>query len=194
MNIPAITADPQAKADWLTSTFGQRFQALLDEAGNMVDNPQGVSLDRRALRLIEISKEVASRVAPMTPCGKGCSHCCNQATTISRWEADRISKFNGRKHANPPGINPLERSRESLVDQYSGVPCPFLKNGNCTIYAVRPLPCIDHHSLWADPSVCDIANKGAPIPGFNQMELTFTQAALFFNEGVPFADIREFFP
>ena len=101
---PALDADPQEKADWLESEYGVRFRALMDEATSLVEGRE--PLDRRALRLVEISREIASRVAPLTPCGKGCSHCCKQPVAISSWEAARIVKFTGCKSDNTIGIMP----------------------------------------------------------------------------------------
>ncbi len=192
---PAVTADPQVKADWLQSEHGTRFRELIDEAAALVDEPGTESLNQRALRLVAISTEVARHVAPLTPCAKGCSHCCYQAVTITRWEADRITKFNGRKQGMPKGYHPLSRNREDFVNDYAGVPCPFLRKGNCTIYAVRPLACVGHHSLMADASPCDIvAYPNGRTASFNMQELTLIEAALFFNDEQTFADIREFFP
>lgn len=190
---PALDADPQEKADWLESEYGVRFRTLMDEATELVEGQE--SLDRRGLRLVEISREIASRIAPLTPCGNGCSHCCKQPVAISSWEAARIVKFTGRKSVDPVGITPGQENNAELRLRYGGVPCPMLRNDRCTIYAVRPLACIGHHSLAGDPFMCDIAgNPGATVQGINDEEFVFIQMALFFNAGCKLADIREFFP
>ncbi|MCK9388942.1 MAG: YkgJ family cysteine cluster protein [Sulfuritalea sp.] len=190
---PALDADPQKKADWLEAEYGSRFRALMDEATELVEEPE--SLDRRALRLVEIAREMAGKIAPLTPCGNGCSHCCKQPVVISSWEAARIAKFTGRKPVDPVGIIPEQDNVERLRQRYAGVPCPMLRNDRCTIYAVRPLACIGHHSLAADPSVCDITRSpGITVQGINDEEFVFIQTGLFFAAGCKSADIREFFP
>lgn len=190
---PALAADPQEKVDWLQAEYGDRFRALLDEATDLVDAPQ--AFDRRALRLVDIAREMAARIAPLTPCGGGCSHCCRQPISISSWEAARIVKFTGRKARDPVGAMPGPERNEELRRRYSGVPCPFLRNGRCTVYAVRPLVCIAHHSLAADPTPCDlVVNPESKVLGVGDDEFISVKAALFLGEGHKLADIREFFP
>jgi Fe-S-cluster containining protein len=190
---PALNADPQEKVDWLQSEYGARFRTLLDEATELVDGPE--SLDRRALRLVEIARELANRVAPLTPCGSGCAHCCKQPVAISSWEAARIAKFTGRKLVDPVGVMPGQDNNEELRRRYGGVPCPMLRNNRCTVYAVRPLACIGHHSLASDPAVCDTArNPDATVQGVDDEEFIFIKVGMFFTAGCKSADIREFFP
>jgi hypothetical protein len=190
---PTLGAELQEKADWLESEYGIRFRALMDEATELVD-AEG-SFDSRALRVVEISREIAGRIAPLTPCRSGCSHCCKQPVAIWSWEAARIVKFTGRKSVEPMGTMLGQDNTEELRLRFGGVPCPMLRNDRCTIYAVRPLACIGHHSLAADPFMCDLtANPDAIVQGINDQEFGFIQVGLFFSAGCKLADIREFFP
>ena len=190
---PALGADPQQKIDWLESEYGERFRALLDEATDLVDAPQ--ALDSRGLRLVEIAREMAARIAPLTPCRSGCSHCCRQPVFISSWEAARIVKFSGRKAVDPVATVAGPDRNNELLRRFSGVPCPFLRNGRCTVYAVRPLVCIGHHSLASDSTPCDlVADPESTVLGVGDQEFISIKAALFLAEGHTSADIREFFP
>lgn len=179
--------------DWLQAEYGDRFRALLDEATDLVDAPQ--ALDSRALRLVEIAREMAARIAPLTPCRSGCSHCCCQPVFISSWEAARIVKFTGRKAVDPVATVPGPDRNDELRRRFSGVPCPFLRNGRCTVYAVRPLACIGHHSLASDSTPCDlVAYPESTVLGVGDQEFISIKAALFLTEGHTSGDIREFFP
>lgn len=190
---PALTADPQEKVDWLQSEYGTRFRALMDEATELVEGQ--ASLDRGALRLVEIAREIAGRIAPLTPCGSGCAHCCRQPVAISSWEAARIAKFTGRKLADPVVAMPGQDNNEERRRRHAGVPCPLLRNDRCTVYAVRPLACIGHHSLAADSAICDTArHPDAKVQGVGDEEFIFIKVGLFFSAGCKSADIREFFP
>lgn len=191
--LPPLAADPQEKIDWLQAECGDRFRALLDEATDLVDAPQ--AFDRRALRLVEIAREMAARIAPLTPCRSGCSHCCRQPVSISSWEAARIVKFTGRKAVDPGGGAPGSDRNDELRRRFSGVPCPFLRKGRCMVYAVRPLVCIGHHSLASDSTPCDlVADPESTVLGVGDEEFISIKAALFLAEGHALADIREFFP
>lgn len=190
---PPLTADPQQKLDWLQAEYGERFRALLDEATELAAEPE--PLDSRALRLVEIAREMASRVAPLTPCRSGCGYCCHQPVSISSWEAARIVKFTGRKAADPAATVGGPESDQALRRRFSGIPCPFLRNGRCTVYAVRPLACIGHHSLAADSKPCDlVADPDSVVRGVDDQEFIFIRVAMFLSEGHASADIREFFP
>ena len=190
---PALDADPQEKVGWLEAEYGNRFRALMDEATDLVEEPD--SLDHRALRLVAIAREIAGKIAPLTPCRNACSHCCKQPVVISSWEAARIAKFTGRRPLDPVGIAPEQENVEQLRLRHAGVPCPMLRNDRCTIYAVRPLACIGHHSLASDSVMCDkTANPGVTVQGIGDQEFIFIQMALFFGAGCKSADIREFFP
>lgn len=190
---PAVQADPQEKVNWLQAEYGDRFRALLDEATELVTEPE--AFDRRALRLVEIAREMAARIAPLTPCRTGCFHCCCQPASISSWEAARIAKFTGRRAVDPVGGPPGSDRNDELRRRFSGAPCPFLRNGRCTVYPVRPLVCIGHHSLAADSTPCDlVANPKSIVLGVGDQEFISIKAALFLAEGHKSADIREFFP
>jgi len=84
----------------------------------------------------EADQRAADAVAmhPDWPCRRGCDHCCRHlhaepALTEAEWQ--RIEAVVG-----------TEQVRQRLVD-FAGPPyaCPFLDDGACSIYDVRPVAC-----------------------------------------------------
>src|SRR5690606_34224108 len=67
-----------------------------------------------------------------TACKKGCNHCCHYEIAITDLEVEYIrSKVKVKK----------------LKFINAGKECPFLKNGICSIYEVRPFICRRHLSI-----------------------------------------------
>lgn len=120
-----------------------------------------VELARSAMASTSRLAEAAVALSPSRglACGEGCSHCCFQAVGVSPPEvfaihehlhatrtpeeldgvARRIREADGRTR----GLSGAERFSPDL-------PCPFLEDQRCTIYAVRPLACRGANSLDAD--------------------------------------------
>jgi len=188
---------PQEKSNSVMALHLDKFQAALEQAHKLRTLPR--NLDFRANELLKIVDELAGLVAPVASC-KNCrtGHCCFQAVLISSWEAEQIAKFSKRKMTDAAAYNPeFEDSREKLVNQFSGIPCTFLKDGQCSVYAARPIMCRLHFSMDNDITNCDIITIGKPntsVPYFNFQPLEFAVAQLFLEGGGKFADIREFFP
>lgn len=169
------------------------FNKRLKEAHQLIELPR--NLDYKAKRMTEIADELAELVAPESPCKKGCSYCCHMATMISSWEAEQIGKFLNKKIVPITGYVPGTGQREKLIDQFSGIPCPFLSNNECSIYQVRPFSCRMHLSMDNDSNCCDIIRKPSEIvPYFNFRPMEFAIVNLFLRNGCKFGDIREFFP
>lgn len=85
-----------------------------------------------------------------------------------------------------------ERHRAAEL-QVVGVPCPFLMQGECSIYEHRPFGCRTHLSLDDDDLLCRrIEGVEVTVP-YADARMVY---AVFFgaqpNEAL--ADIREFFP
>lgn len=139
--------------------------------------------------LLSIAAKISNIITPRTPCQKGCSHCCHMATAVSMYEAEIIGKHTGLNVYTPP---PME-SREDLVDKYTGVVCPFLKDNVCSIYEVRPISCRTHFNVSKYSEVCDIINHpGCDTPNIDLRPFWFA-SALVAGMDDPMGDIREFF-
>lgn len=95
-------------------------------------------------------------------CGKGCSSCCTQNVAITAAEGTKILDFvrehnmeewlverlqgDISPHRPHYTINTLAKAclegREIAEEQRPGsLPCPFLTDGSCAIYMVRPFAC-----------------------------------------------------
>jgi Fe-S-cluster containining protein len=193
--VPLRERSPQQKMDWIMSTFGNRMNALINEAIGLVENR--AHIEDRAQRMVQLVNELVRPAATASACKRGCSHCCYQAVTISAWDAARMAHASGMKLADPEGMNALTNFDETRAEQkrWSGKPCPFLKGNECSVYDVRPFPCRWHFNLGDDPAVCDtINNPGHKVPMFNCEPVVLSVAVMFANAGVKWADIRDFFP
>lgn len=172
--------------------YGTELERLIDKAIALLEDP--APFDLRAGQMIGVIDSIGDRVATVAICRRGCSHCCRQAVTLSSWEAERIATATGRRRADPSGIEAGD-DHDLMRKKYAGIDCPFLKDGECSVYDQRPLACRSHFSLAEDPAPCDIVNHpGDTVPYFHSHALTLAQAALFYDQGEKFADIREFFP
>lgn len=186
---------PLQKVTWIKAKHEVRFARLSEEANDLME-ARGRSVNERAKRFMAIADEIGQAVAPHAACRRKCSHCCRQSVSVSTWEAHRIGRAIGRE---PNYVAALSQERiDSMFAQraqFSGVPCPFLKDDECSVYAVRPLACRVHFNMGDDPELCDIVKRpGASVPYFNAEVIKEGAAALFLDSGVPFGDIREFFP
>ena len=90
--------------------------------------------------------------------------------------------------ATDPGYAGRQRSAEHRV---LGTPCPFLKQGECSVYEHRPFACRTHLSLDDDDLLCQlIEGVDVPVPYANATMPYGVFLAAQPNEQL--ADIREF--
>jgi Fe-S-cluster containining protein len=122
---------------------------------------RAVALAERAMaatsRLSEglLARAEHGRVA----CKAGCDHCCHQSVGVTAPEALAIAAH--LRQASAPELlavvkvrlaERLERTRGLSADERFSpeLPCPFLQQGSCSIYDVRPLVCRGMNSLDAE--------------------------------------------
>lgn len=133
--------------------------------------------------------DISTVVSRFSACSNGCSHCCHMATTLSEEEAQFIGAMIGKEPLPVSG----REDRDTLVGKYRNVPCSFLDNGKCSIYAYRPVVCRTYFNISDHPELCDLTNNpGASVPALN-LDKFWALYAVAFVDG-PMADIREFFP
>lgn len=138
-------------------------------------------------RILRSADKYCAAILPYSACKSGCSYCCNIAVTLTTTEAELIGKYIGRKPTIPSHrVDIIANQRK-----YSGVPCPFLKKGKCSVYEVRPLACRIHFNLADTPELCNTATP-ADIPMLNNEKIDEAHFAAFRND--VWADIRDFFP
>lgn len=121
-------------------TLADREERLVESIGRLGDDPL-VRLEK----LYNFMDELYSFVARYTACTRGCSHCCHIEIEISAIEAEHIEKSLG-----------IKRNPNLVKSSHFGTPCPFLKNGSCSIYRHRPFVCRRHVALFDNPKWCEI--------------------------------------
>lgn len=147
------------------------------------------------VKLARIRKSVETLFAYASEhvaCKMGCAYCCHQAIDISRLEAEFIQGKTGIKHvhiSNPPLRDPLDFSEKT--------PCPFLKQGACSIYEYRPVICriavnLDRDSYWCKFENWHKPGGAVPKPTFHSVYSAYTE--LHDKASSIMADIRDFFP
>jgi len=96
---------------------------------------------------------------PATPpvaCAAGCAWCCYQTVPITAPEAFRIARFvRGGLSGHPESevlshLDRLDRQTRRATPHLRAqlhLPCAFLREKRCSIYPVRPLPCMEFTSF-----------------------------------------------
>ena len=142
---------------------------------------------------VKLLREMADRVAwgwsGISPCKESCPHCCHMPTLMTQEEADVIGAEIGR-----PAKQLLRYSHQGNMAYYR-VPCPFLKDGRCSIYRYRPIVCRLHVSIDKDDLLCNTVSD-AKQPQWDS-EMFHLAEAKAFSGGMTrmprLGDIREFF-
>lgn len=128
-------------------------------------------------------------------CTKGCSHCCSMPTSVSRAEAQMIGQAIGVKPASPP----LQEIVQDLQWGLNRGPCPFLRQGMCSIYAHRPLGCMVHRTFADDARLCELrVNHAVEMPVAEvqtklEERFNFVYAVIGLQSG-GFAELAQWFP
>lgn len=124
-----------------------------------------------------------SKTSIQISCKPGCNYCCHYHVEATATEifamAETISKMPAAERENIRNKIKLTADRvgKLSVDEYihTNIECAMLKDGQCSVYSVRPLACRGHHS--ADVRVCREAYENvrstALAPKDSGMEVTF---------------------
>lgn len=184
---PAVQAAAQATIDKINArTNPQALNRLKDQA------LRAKSATAKIIRLRELASELGKATQGVVACRPGCSHCCHMATLVSAQEAQLIAKEIGRKPSVPVAFNQFATYEAT----YHGVPCTFLKEGQCSIYAYRPFACRIHYTVDSDNILCELhpgVKVIAPHLNVNEYDMVYCET-LGPATQMKFSDIREFFP
>jgi Fe-S-cluster containining protein len=109
---------------------------------------------------------------PPVACKEGCYWCCYQSVPVSTLEAFRIARFLSSEAMEDTRLDLIDRLRK-LDSRTRGrapsaranlhLPCAFLRDDRCTIYAVRPLACAEFTSF--DVQDCRRGQRSGFKPG-----------------------------
>jgi Fe-S-cluster containining protein len=110
----------------------------------------------------KIAEAALSGSANGLACRAGCAHCCYQAVGVSPPEALAIHEHLLATRSTEE-LDALDRRLRDADEKTRGMglterlspelPCPFLEEGACSIYEVRPLACRGKNSL--DAAACE---------------------------------------
>ncbi|MFL9933634.1 YkgJ family cysteine cluster protein [Paraburkholderia sp. RL18-103-BIB-C] len=176
---------------------------------NAVLNNPAMTISAKIEALWEAVDEIGKTAAPHAACRRGCSHCCHTSVLMPAQEAALIGKRIGVKPAKVTGVT----QRGDIESGYHN-PCPFLKDGACSIYASRPLACRQQFNMDTDALLCELVGAPSKVPYLNMFDyqtalamITATQRECIERDprtGRPVpvtirtapdvGDIREFFP
>lgn len=169
----------------------QGIESAMRRALKVTDSPAPPL--QRLIKVRQLQTEVEKVVQEASACRQGCNWCCHQAVTITSLEAAEIAK-----HTGIPAVSlktDFSQTREGMVEKYRKVACPFLKDGICSIYEVRPSPCRTHYNLSGFPDLCDLFTyPEQEVPNFDWRIFWDMHQYLAVQAGCEFGDLREFFP
>lgn len=166
---------------WLTDGLEQEVQALAASQG---------SRQRVYQQLRRIAHRISDAISTDTACrGEGCSACCHISVVVGDVEAEAI----GEAVRVKPSMKAAKRQPEDVAEHF-GSPCTFLQDGRCSIYDSRPIACMLHHSLGADPSMCSVSIDPAEsfVPTVDLRAFWIACALVTYRRG--WADLRSYFP
>lgn len=187
--IPIANAQAEQKMRDLKVRKKKQLEAALNALDEM--NTSRVGSANRFQRLRFLAAQFTKIFSSETACASGCSHCCHIGVAVSKDEATIISKAIGvplTKTENTYRIDDVDAQISK-----TGIPCTFLKNGECSIYEHRPLACITHVNMDSSSLLCKVEpGVSYPVPYLNVMPIQMHHINAARKSH--FADIRDWFP
>jgi hypothetical protein len=144
----------------------------------------------RLRQLYALADEMNSYNGDNVACRRGCNHCCHIAVVMIEPEAKMLG---ARLRIKPKDV--ARKYREFDIFSYNyHTPCPFLKQGECSIYADRPLACRNLVNADIDDLLCHMmpSPPQPTVPYLNRVPFDVAYVAVCQSQRV--ADIREYFP
>ncbi|WP_234265211.1 YkgJ family cysteine cluster protein [Hydrogenophaga sp. NFH-34] len=158
---------------------------------------QSLSTAKRVFWLRKMSAAAENVASANAACRRGCSHCCHIDVMVSRPEAAQIARETGQQMMEPLAAQSLQEvartQAEGIQPRYTGEPCPFLEDGECSIYDSRPLACRVHFNMDVDDLLCRLI-EGCNI-SVPYLDVTLLRAISLEVIGLnaEYADIRDWF-
>lgn len=119
--------------------------------------------------------EIQAEGMPPLDCHKGCATCCTLRVTATgpeilmigryvRWSADKLKALNIDLAERIAEVNEKTRGLDEQQRVALRLRCPYIHNGVCLIYQVRPLACRGHASYDVRACVEAAAGRADTIP------------------------------
>lgn len=170
--------------------------AFTNEFDNLVAhviNDASLTLFKKLESLYDFLDRYNAFVSTFSVCQKGCADCCQIGVTMSRLEAEYITKNGGPI---------LDYGSTSTAGKLNRDSCRFLSNDKtCSIYSSRPFNCRTFHTL-DDPKYCKnktdkhqvygSANRGYEVTFYSELARWLYE--LHSSRNLPYRDIRDWFP
>jgi hypothetical protein len=157
-----------------------RVRRLPAVANNHAEFYRGVEAARRAIGAAAGADPAATAAAvhgameallgdtqgqPARACHRGCAHCCHFPVGVSFGEALRLAR---RVDGEPTLRDRVVRAATATAalpwTDLVGIACPLLVDGECAVYAERPLPCRALASRDAHACASSLAGSDRPVP------------------------------
>jgi Fe-S-cluster containining protein len=124
--------------------------------------------------LRSFADEVATSHGKRVECKRGCDNCCKQKVIVTEAEGVAIyiylrseGRWSDELEARLAEED-VHATRTNHSDWFKEKrPCPFLRDGECGVYAVRPISCAATFAI-NDPSFCGMPDVP---PGLGQMQI-----------------------
>lgn len=189
--IPEDERDPMVARQNAESNFQRLLSGLSESVASREEQllAEIQSLPGSAIKklrhLHRALDELGTEIAPFVACRRGCSACCHYNVHLYPIEAELIEKHTGFKKVKGP---------HPVLD-FTGVPCVFLKDGQCSIYDVRPMVCRKHVALtntayWCEPIRC--GSITLPMVHLSQVDASFAYIVQLDGRSA-ISDIRQSF-
>lgn len=118
--------------------------------------------------VFDIGQQQAQQAAPIA-CHKGCNFCCHIPVSATIVELDAVVRHVTATWS-PVAIEALKVRIEATYAAFpdgraaSPAPCPFLVDGSCSVYSVRPLSCRRQVSIDASIRERALHRHDEPFP------------------------------
>lgn len=187
-HIPIANAQAQHNVERLAQSTTE--QANLNRHLKSVFDA-GANRQLRLQRLRYVVGLWSEHVSAVSACRNKCNHCCHINVLVPKTEAKLMAKALGRKLATPKKTFKIAADSDAL--SHFGEPCTFLKDGQCSIYAQRPVMCRTLVSMADTDLLCQLVpGVSVPVPYANSQQLQAIFVALVGDDDC--ADVRDWFP
>ena len=181
-----------ARADAVNSLLNERLVPVLPRVERLVDVARSAPTVGKKIHWIRRGADaLGDALAGISACGAGCAHCCAQPVMLLASEARTIGREIGVAVTDVPHER---RNAEPPRWRGEGHECPFLRDGRCSIYAVRPLPCRLLFNLDKDARLCVHEEEPSQVPYADLRQFEVISTAILYKDGNYVAELREFFP
>ncbi|WP_432263019.1 YkgJ family cysteine cluster protein [Cupriavidus sp. TMH.W2] len=124
-----------------------------------------------ALKPVFTAMDTAMAASPTAvDCKAGCDYCCHYHVQVSAAEAFALAEhiaglpaaeqtaIRDRLAASVERIGPLSHAQYHATN----IPCAFLQDGRCSVYAARPTACRGYHAVAVQACAAAFARPEAP--------------------------------